>query len=839
MADFDLAAFQQQVLHDPIVRNVWEQKYRFRDEPDIEATRERVVRGVYAKDPSQEALHDALKAVLSGHFSPAGRVLAGAGTGRMVTTNNCYVGETIQDNMPGIQRAITNAALTMQQGGGHGTDFSTIRPNGAIVGRTGSISSGVIPFMDQQNAMCGTIMSAGTRRGAMMGCLSIDHPDVWNEDQFETTTNFAGETILRNPSFISAKRQKGRLTNFNVSVLISSDFMNAVAADASWTLGFHVPPAEFSTDCYSSQDKPFPYDYYEIDNEGNQSPEPTIRKGEMRPWYVYRRVPARRIWEDLMHSTYVYAEPGVLFIDEINRRNNLSYCEEIRATNPCGEQPLPQHGTCCLGSVNMALMVKNPFTAEAHFDLSAYRQAIKVGVRFLDNVLETANFPLKAQAQESIDKRRIGLGITGLGDALLQLSMRYGSPDAIAFSREMATILQDESYKTSIFLGKERGSFRLFNLEKHLNSPNLSSKSKHSLEAIGAMRNGVLNTIAPNGTISLYLGNVSSGVEPVFSFAKSKRRVRQPDGGFKEYDVVDYGQRLYEAMFPGEPLPEYFVGAMDVTPSEHVAMQAAWQERIDSSISKTINCPTSMTYEDFKHVYLEAYEKGCKGCTTYRYDPAAGRGFVLAEAEKEPAEEQELIVEDVVPAEITDEIDAWDAELKQQQIAPRPEILEGRTYKVRWPVGGREGHTNLYVNVTRIGNVPMEVFITAKEAQHQEWITALSRMITGIFRRGGDVRFVIHDLMEVHSATGGAWVDQKYRPSIVAAIGGVIEKEFQALGILASDGVPVVQEHYEGEPIAEVEERYEGEQCPVCLAPSYIRESGCGICRSCGYTNCG
>lgn len=909
---------------DPLVRDIWNDKYRWKhpdgssDEETVADTRERVVQAVYIADPSSDAREAALEAVQKGLFIPAGRENAGAGTGRAVTLINCYVMGTVQDSMPGIQWAISRGALTLQQGGGIGTDFSTIRPAGALVARTGSVASGVIQFMDQQDGMCSAIMSAGTRRGAMMGTLRDDHPDLWNERQFEVAPHPAtGDPILTHPSFISAKRQKGRLMGFNVSVLVSDAFLAAVANDEMWELGFHKPRADGNH--VDVQMRRFPYNEQEYDNDLKPISEddfcaangrPYRRQGEIHPWYVYRRVSARRIWEDIMQSTYKYAEPGVIYIDRVNDRNNLNYCEDIRCTNPCGEQPLPPEGCCCLGSVNLAFMVDKPFTPLARFDFDLLDKITRIGVRFLDNVLDESNYPLLSQSDESMQKRRIGLGVTGFADALIQLGIRYGSDESVKLARQMAKTLKVSSYWASAELAKQRGPFPLFDSAEFCRSYNvtrdLPAMLVEQIRSTG-IRNGVLNTIAPNGTISIYTGNLASGHEPVFSFQPTQRKVRQPDGSAHEYTSIPYSANLYRYMYPGVELPDYFVGAMDISVEDHVRIHAAWQEYIDASISKTINCPTAMSYYDFKCVYDMAYELGCKGCTTYRFDPAAGRGSVLAESEPEKAGEQAFTVDDpkpqldfgqVKPAPLFSEdtvntmavelyacynhittqgalehlkfdkiaMERWVdlathgleklghlitieiaqnlAEIMEKpaksnvEVMPPKRVVDGRRYKLKWPQTG----DNYYVTITRVDNTPFEVFITTKDVQHAEFVQALSRLLTAVLRRGGDVRFLVQELQAVHAPTGGAFIAEQhsYRNSVVAAIGGIIEEEFRTLGLLDTTQTTP-------EPIAEsrvvpvtITRGQPGmaDCCPRCGATPLVHEQGCIRCLSCDYSKC-
>ena len=819
---FDLDAFRLSVLNDPLARDIWDTKYRHKSpdgtahEVTVNDTRRRVVDAIYKDDPSTEHLVRAQRLVQGGFLVPAGRINAGAGLDRAVTLMNCFLNEVVDDSMVGIQRAIMNAALTMQQGGGIGTDWSTVRPAGAVVKRTGSISSGVIPFMDQMDAMCQTVSSAGARRGAMMGTLRDDHPDLWNENHLATSTTFDGREVLSHPSFISAKRQRGRLTQFNVSVLVSDALMDAIKNDKMWDMGFHVPRADgHHLDVY---DKPFSY---------NEEGPDGRKKGDMLPWYVYRRVLARQLWDEIMRSTYTYAEPGVIFIDRVNRMNNLNYCEDIRCTNPCGEQPLPPHGICDLASVNLAFMIKDPFTHRADIDWNLLTETVHEGVRFLDNVLDATQYPLEAQRLESMLKRRIGLGVTGWADALAQLGVRYGSDDSVALSRQVARVLQWESYTASAYLAQERGPFPLYNKDELLKSQNIAKIPAMVRTIINrhGLRNGVLNTVAPNGTISIYIGNVGSGIEPFFTTAASTRRVRQPDHSFVEYRSVNYGVRLWEAMFPGKDLPDYFVGALEVPPAEHVLVQAAWQRNIDAAISKTVNCPETMTFEEFASVYALAYAEGCKGCTTYRPDPTAGRGSVLVA--DGPLFEGSTRNEAAVEYET--------GEKTAPDLTPRPEVLTGRTYKLKWPLSGE----NTYVTVNSHDGAPVEVFIRAADPLVNEWSDALGRMLTGVLRRGGDVRFVVEQLSQVASARGGAFMHGAYRPSLVAAIAWAVGEEFRDLGVYEDRMVKVsdvVIVKVSTEPSHAANHH---EVCPSCGTRSFVRESGCHRCLTCGHEACG
>lgn len=898
MAPYDLAAFRRSVLDDPLTQDVWRDKYRYGNEASIAESRARVVRAVYTDDPDKAAYTEALDLVNRGILVPAGRVNAGAGTGNRVTLLNCFVNETVQDSMPGIQRAIARAALTMQQGGGIGTDWSTVRPAGALVRRTGSVSSGVIPFMDQMDAMCQTVISAGTRRGAMMATLRDDHPDLWNPDRLKTGLDVRGAEVLVSPSFISAKRTAGRLTQFNVSVLISDAFLKVRDEGGMWDLGFHAPRADGNH--IAIYDKPFPYDAFDIDENlqfrtiGDQIDAGSfVAKNELRPWYVYRRVPARQLWDEIMRSTYVYAEPGVIFIDRINERNNLNYFEDIRCTNPCGEIPMPADNVCCLSSVNLAFLVLDPFTPSARIDMELYHRAIRAGVRFLDNVLDVTDYPLEAQRAASMNTRRIGLGITGFGDALVQMGARYGSEKSVNLSRYLSQTLQIESYAVSANLAKERGSFPAFKADEFLRSYNvgkLPGPLQGHIREHG-IRNGVLNTIAPNGTISLYAGNVSSGHEPVFSFRPFERKVRQPDGTTRSYEVMPYSLRLWRHIYQSssnqtlnswKALPDYFVGATDISPEEHLLVHGAWSEHLDHAASKTVNCPASMSFEDFAAVYGRAYALGAKGCTTYRPDPASGRGSVLSEAEVEtgpeatpPPAEAAHDAHSVLQPPISDDSAGSGP-------PSRPAVLNGRTYKIKWPVDG----VNWYVTVTNDGRRVREIFIAGGDPDAREWVEALARTATAVLRRDGDVRFLAEELERVASARGGAFVDKIHRPSVVAAIGGVLRAEVERLVSMNQKAAAVDKiarrmgffKDVKGIPLPSFDEmgrtndrneiRWRTdttgmkpmvsvsidpsivrpsvtiggvilERCPKCGGDALIREAGCSRCLACGWERCG
>ncbi len=765
----------------PVSQRIWDMKYRFRDsagqaDADLDATWWRVARALAATERDPELWAGRFHEALTGFkFLPAGRVIAGAGTGRSVTLFNCFVMGTIGDDMSSIFENLREAALTMQQGGGIGHDFSTLRPHGAPVKGVGADASGPLSFMDVWDAMCRTIMSAGSRRGAMMATLRCDHPDI--------------------EAFVDAKRDPARLRMFNVSVLVTDAFMKAVKDDADWNLVF-----------------------------GGK---------------VFRTLKAKALWERIMRATYDVAEPGVIFIDRVNRRNNLQYCETIQATNPCGEQPLPPYGACLLGSINLATLVKKPFTAEASLDMDALELLVPVAVRMLDNVVDVSRFPLASQEKEAKAKRRIGLGVTGLADALIFCGVRYGSPEAVRLTREWLGAVQRFSYLASADIAAEKGSFELYDRTRYLAGETIRGLPEDVRTAIGryGLRNALLNSIAPTGTISLLADNVSSGIEPVFAFGYV-RHVLQPDGTKREESVEDYAFRAWrEAKGNEAPPSDVFVDAQTLSPADHLAMQAAAQEFVDSSISKTINLPRDISFEAFKSVYEEAYAQGCKGCTTYRPNDVTGAVLEVKPEAAAPRATPALVP---VPAR-------EDGVVYIAQPLDRPEDLPGRTYKIKWP--GSDHAIYITINdVMQDGRRrPFEIFINSKNMEHYAWTVALTRMISAVFRRGGDVSFVVEELKAVFDPRGGQWMEGRYVPSLLAAIGGVIERHLIEIGFLSPADAPLLAEAADQrvrlaagarEPSGAGSATTMG-QCPNCGAASLTHQEGCDVCLNCGYSRCG
>jgi ribonucleoside-diphosphate reductase alpha chain len=1148
----------------PISERIWDMKYRLKQadgmpvDNSVEESWSRVARALAAAEaPEQrDAWADTFeRAMQDFRVMPAGRIMAGAGADRDVTLFNCFVMGTVPDTMDGIFSHLREAALTMQQGGGIGYDFSTLRPRGAPVKGVGSDASGPVSFMDVWDAMCRTIMSAGSRRGAMMGCLRCDHPDI--------------------EEFVDAKQDASRLRMFNVSVLATDGFMQAVREDADWPLVFG---------------------------------------GE-----TYRTVKARRLWDRIMRATYDAAEPGVIFIDRINQKNNLWYAEEIAATNPCvtadtwvhtaqgprqvrdlvgrpftarldgadwasdargffetgrkpvlklacargpalrltadhpvlrvrrrtrhvretewvaagelnpgdelvlndhragadwpgdgtaeegyliglllsdgtlkqdkavlsvwrpattvngepggtgvdavmahaercagtfrtrsdfagwqavagrneyrlalgglkklahtlclapgakhitpaieargsafvrgvlgglfdadgtvggtqtkgvsvrlaqsdladlravqrmllrlgiasglytdrrpvdaarlpdgrggsglyptraqhelviagenlarfaaeigfrdsdkqarldarlagyrrklnreswtakvaavqddgaetvydcaipgrnafdanglvvhncGEQPLPPYGACLLGSINLARLVEAPFTAQARLDTEALAELTRTAVRMLDNAIDVSRFPLDAQRREALDKRRIGLGVTGLADALAMVGLTYGAQDAVSATEQWMATLQRHAYLASADLAQEKGAFPLFDAERYLAGETIRGLDPDVRRAIAdkGLRNALVTSVAPTGTISLFADNVSSGLEPIFSFEYT-RNVLEPDGSRTRETVQDYAVRRYRAIYGQDAkLPASFVDAQTLSPAAHLVMQAAVQKYVDSSVSKTINLPEEISFEAFKDVYLQAYDMGCKGCTTYRPNPVTGAvletsgsgqagdagaaGRAPAPAADAPApERQPAAAEGGDPSVVY-----------MTQPLDRPEVLPGRTYKIKWP----ESDHALYITLNDVvqdgRRRPFEIFINSKNMEHYAWTVALTRMISAVFRRGGDVSFVVDELKAVFDPRGGAWMGGSYKPSLLAAIGEVIEQHMIDIGFLSD------RQNIAGEKAREALRQAVGaappRQCQRCGQAAVVQQEGCDICTACGHSRC-
>lgn len=605
--------------------DVLKEKYAKGEEHTVDEVRRRVAKALAAVEKDPAKWEPVFFEAQQNGFIPGGRINSAAGTGLAATLINCFVqpvGDSVSettDGKPGIYVALMEAAETMRRGGGVGYDFSAIRPKGALVRGTRSAASGPVSYMRVFDQSCETVESAGARRGAQMGILRCDHPDI--------------------EEFVHGK-DHGDLRNFNMSVAITDAFMRAVESDDDWSLVHKMPPRDTA-----------------------ETPQ---QRGDGT--WVYRTIKARELWKQIMDSTYDHAEPGVIFIDRVNADDNLSYCESVAATNPCGEQPLPAYGCCCLGSINLTLFVSEPFAPNARFDFESFTRVIRPAVRMLDNVLDVTVWPLPQQAEEARNKRRIGLGFTGLGDVLIMLGLRYDTPEARRLAAKIAAHMRDQSYLTSVELAREKGAFPLFDSEHYLAAPHFASRLPESLqERIRAhgLRNSHLLSIAPTGTISLaFADNAANGIEPPYAWSYQRKK-READGTHKVYDVEDHAWRLYRHLGGDmESLPLQFVTALEISALDHMRMVAAVAPHVDSAISKTVNVPEDYPFEDFKDLYLEAWREGLKGITTYRPNSVLGSVLSVAASEQQP-----------------NDLDTSDADRRIRiDVTPRPALSS-----LRWP----------------------------------------------------------------------------------------------------------------------------------------------------------
>lgn len=600
-----MGKFAEYYSPDDISIYIWDTKYRYKNadgtgDKSIEDTWRRVATALASveSDPGrwQNRFYNALKDF---SFIPGGRILAGAGTDYRVTLFNCFVMGNIDDSIDGIFNALKEGAITMQQGGGVGYDFSTLRPHGTQARQVNRMASGPVSFMRIWDSMCQTLVSSGPRRGAMMATLRCDHPDIEN--------------------FINSKRDSHELRNFNISVLVTDEFMQAVHNDLDWPLVFPVSGLE--QDAKNNK-----HDVIKKQWSGRYEPVPCK---------IFRIVKARSLWDQIVSASYHSAEPGVLFIDRINRLNNLWYHENIGATNPCGEIPLPAYGACDLGSINLTRYIKNPFTTTASLDLDGIKNIVPLAVRMLDNVIDVSRFPLPEQKRQARNTRRVGLGLTGLADALIMLGFSYSEESACDLAGTVMQTINHTAYRSSIKLAQEKGSFPLLDKNKHLEGEFIKTLPVDICDAISkhGIRNSHLTAIAPTGTISLLAGNLSSGIEPVFAF-EQQRYILQ-NGTRRPYQLEDYAWRLWQQSGNGNPPRKTFVCAQELEPEIHLRMQAAVQAHVDNSISKTINIPVEYDFSEFRSVYELAYQLGLKSCTVFRPNPVTGE---VLRSRKEPLE---------------------------------------------------------------------------------------------------------------------------------------------------------------------------------------------------------
>jgi ribonucleoside-diphosphate reductase alpha chain len=767
----------------PISKQIWDRKYKLNtlntetcNDEYVEDTWKRIADAMANTVPDinkngklpddlnyffDERKKDFYLALENFKFLPAGRITAGAGSNRQVTLFNCFVMGKIPDNINGIFTMIKEAAITMQQGGGIGYDFSSLRPKDSPVMGVDADASGPTTFMDVWDTMCRTIMSAGARRGAMMATMSCNHPDIMD--------------------FITVKRDPDRLRMFNVSVLVTDAFMSAVKENRMWAL------------CHKATPK-------------NKS----LGKNDEGEW-IYEWVQAVDLWNLIMKSTYDYAEPGVLFVDRINKMNNLWYVENITATNPCGEQPLPPYGACLLGSINLTKMVNNMFEDNASIDFECIKDTTKQAVRMLDSVIDNSLFPLHQQREEAKSKRRMGIGVTGLADVFFMLGITYGTNKACTITEEIMKTITIAAYEQSIELARIYGPCLVTETkeqrEKFCNSGFMLKMPKHIHEGIMeyGIRNALLTSIAPTGTISLYAGNVSSGIEPIFAPTYT-RYVLKDDGKTKvEEEVHDYAVMLFKQWCKKNKKHKSKLDTLQTAqilpPEAHLKIQAAAQKWVDSSISKTINLPEDISFEELEEVYMSAYDMGCKGCTTYRPNDVTGSVLSIKE----------------------------DDSKKEKVIKPTPRlpILDGQTYKLKWK------ENNFYVTINNHEQKPFEIFINTQDMSQFQYVLALTRMMSSVFRRGDNIDFVIKDLKSIMDPNGGSWVDGQYIPSFIALLGKTIEQHLKFLNIDEDTDTTTTETETVKNTVNTAD------KCPECYSYNMNISGGCLVCVDCGHSKCG
>ena len=791
----------------PISHDVLKEKYLKPGESGLEDVYRRVARALASVElPAEREKHEALflENLHAGAIG-AGRIMSAAGTAIQATLINCFVqpvGDCIQGvddgGYPGIYEALREAAETMRRGGGVGYDFSRIRPRNAEVKGTSSMASGPCSYINVFDQSCSTVESAGARRGAQMGVLRIDHPDV--------------------QEFITAKRTPGRWNNFNVSVGMSDGFMQALNDDQPWELVHKARPGAG-----------------------------LIAKGAFQRadgLWVYQTVAARELWDTVMTSAYDFAEPGILFLDNINTDNNLRYCESIAATNPCGEQPLPPYGCCDLGPIILTRFVRHPFgfDGEPEFDFEAFEASVATQVRALDNVLEVTFWPLPQQQAESSAKRRIGVGFTGLGNALTMLRLRYDAPEGCDMAARIAERLRDAAYAASVALAAEKGAFPKFDAEGYLAPGTFASRLPAELQQAiraGGIRNSHLLSIAPTGTVSLaFADNASNGIEPAFSWMY-KRKKRESDGSTTEYAVEDHAWRLYRELGGDvNRLPDYFVSALEMSATSHIAMMQAVQPFIDTAISKTVNVPADCAYDDFKSLYQQAWRARLKGLATYR--PNAILGSVL-EVHASP---------EALPAA---------ASAAAAPVDPMRTVIESRPKGALSAVAEKvdywtqEGQKTLYIVVSFLP-VPaadsngmidraIEFFMpVGQSGESQQWITSSMRMLS-LAARGGFLARALSDMRKVawdrgpvrlgtHEKADGTRVPL-WHDSEVAAIAYAVQNIIARRAEQAPASMPPAEPAQVASSLAPPV--MAGKKCSECGAHAVIRKDGCDYCTQCGH----
>jgi ribonucleoside-diphosphate reductase alpha chain len=821
---------QQAISHDVLL-----EKYAKGNEATEDAIFKRVADGLAkAEEPKNQAKYSQIfyENMKKGGIG-AGRIMSSAGTDIKATLINCFVqpvGDCIQgaddDGYPGIYDALREAAETMRRGGGVGYNFSHIRPKNAFVKGTHSYASGPCSYMDVFDASCRTVESAGARRGAQMGILRIDHPDILE--------------------FITAKRTPGRWNNFNVSVGVTSDFMKAVANNESWDLVHKAEPSKKLI-----EDGAF---YSEAEEK-----------------WTYETVQAIDLWDAVMRSAYDFAEPGIIFLDNINQDNNLHYCETIEATNPCGEQPLSPYACCDLGPVILTKFVSNPFTPEAAFDWVSFENVVAVQVRMLDNVLETTHWPLEEQKIEAMNKRRVGVGFTGLGDTLIMLGIAYNSEEGCLVGEKIARVMRDSAYLASVELAIERGPFPLFDAQKYLdNGHSFASRLPDHIKDLirkHGIRNSHLLSIAPTGTVSLaFADNASNGLEPAFSWFYDRKK-RMQDGTHSMYRVEDHAYRMYRELGGDvSNLPPAFVSALQMSVNDHLAMMKAIQPYIDTSLSKTVNIPADYPYEDFKNVYMQAWEAGLKGCATYRPNNILGSVLSIAAPIEENAPEPEA------PKDSLQNIDPNKVVIEKRPEGALNAVAEKLSYYTK------EGKKSLYLNISFmpvegilggkkvIIDRPVEFFIPVGQAgESQQWISSAMRLLS-LSARGGMLSRALNDMRKVvdnqsirlgEKAKEDGTLIPQFHDSEVAAIAFAIQRILIKRGLMNEDGEPLVKlsAHIANDVdantalIASCENQKEvdsvntvmaGKKCPECGAHAVIKKDGCEYCTSCGHIgSCG